>query len=538
MAETKDIIQKINDFETEHTDLYEQMEENDNLYNNKDYDLDGESSVVTTNDPRAFMDSVLQRIDSAEIIIKVTTPGEKHDKETKIEHLCYGVLTQADKNLRRKTVTGGRSVQSALGHFAARYGYVIARVLLTKKKNELVPFITPVNPRWFSYGLGKDGLEWVATKYWRDVDSIEAEYGVETDGYTPVIDYWDGKANTIVIGDKEISQSHKIERVPFIFLPVGTSPLLYSEEDKANNITSWGVDAYARSKKMYDVERKTLSIWLNLIEKSHKPSYFVFTPGGQMKIERTPWGQGELTHLPAEAKVQAVEPPDIANSAPAFYNIIQQKIQKGDFSQVEYGLISGADYPSGKTLSTLNNGTAKVVQPILDTLAAAYEDICEMITEQYRKQGIKTNFKGYDAKGCLFYDDIKPTDCEKPWDIEVKLKSISDEEDMQNIAKAQILHNMGKSEEYIDEEILQMRDPGKAKRSRLIQMAEANPIIMLTEQIKAARTEGKKEMEQVLLKQLSDEVAKIVNPQPQIPQQPQQPQIGQPVGPQPQQGVM
>ncbi len=510
MAETKDIISditsKIDDFETEHRDLYEQMEANDDLYNNEDYDLDGESSVVTTNDPRAFIDSILARIDTAKIIIKVTSPGNKHDKDTKIEHLNYGILSLADKNLRRKIVTGGRSVQSALGHYAARYGYVCARVLLTKKKNEIIPFITPINPRWFYYGLGDDGFEWVATKYWRDSDSIYAEYKVEVDGFTPVIDYWEKKTkkNIIVVGSKTIEQTHKLSRVPFVFLPVGTSPLIYSDDDKANNIPSWGVDAFARSRKLYEVERKTLSIWLNLIEKSHKPSYFVFAPGAQMKLERTPWGTGELLTLPAETKVQAVEPPDIANTAPAFYNIIQQKIQKGDFSQVEYGLISGADYPSGKTLNLLNNGTAKVVQPILDTLGACYEDICEMITEQYREQGIKTNFKGYDSKGQLYYDDIKPTDCDKPWDIEVTLESISPEEDMQNIAKAQMLHNMGKAEEYIDEEILKMRDPEKPRRQRLLQMAESNPIIMLVEQIKAATVEGRNDMLPVLQKQLGD----------------------------------
>lgn len=542
-SEVSEIISLIDDFETEHHDLYERMEADDNLFNNEDFDLDGESSVVTTNDPRAFADSVLQRIDSAKVILTVTTPKKEHEKETKIEHLCYGILLQADRNLRRGVVTAGRTVQSALGHMAARRGFVCARVLLTKEDKKIVPSITPIDARWFSYGLGSNGFEWCATKYWRDADTIEAEYGIEADGYTPVIDYWDDKENVIIIGAEEIRQKHKLSRLPFVFMPVGTSPLFYSYNDKSNNITSWGDSIFARSRKLYDVERRILSIWLNLIEKSHKPGGFMFTPGGQLKVERLPWGTGELITLPDTAKWQPIEPPDIANSTPALYSIIQQKIQKGDFSQVEYGLIAGAEYPSGKTLNVLNNGTAKVVQPILDTLAAAYEDICEMITEQYRGQGIKSNFKGYDSKGHLFYDDIKPTDCEKPWDIEVKLESISAEEDMQNIAKAQMLKNMGKSDEYIDENILKIQDPDAPKRSRLLELAEVNnPIIMAMHQLEAAQKEDRKivingveyQEAQVIAFQLQQMLQQMTQPQgqpqasPELTQSPPQAPGGQP----------
>jgi hypothetical protein len=522
--ERNEIESLIDDFETEHKDLYDRMEDDDNLYNNEDYDLDGESSVVTTNDPRAFADSVLQRVDSARIILSVTTPKQDHDKETKIEHLCYGILLQADKNLRRNTVTAGRTVKSALGHLAVRRGFICARVLLTKEDKKIVPIITPIDTRWFSYGLGSEGFEWCATKYWRDSDSIEAEYGEETDGYTPVIDYWNDKENIIIIGKKEIRNKHKLDRIPFVFLPVGTSPLFYSYNDKTNNLTSWGESAFARSRKLYDVERKVLSIWLNVAEKSHKPAGFLFSPNGQMKLERLPWGAAEVVTLPDTVKWQAIEPPDIANSIPALYNIIQQKIQKGDFSQVEYGLISGADYPSGKTLNVLNNGTAKVVTPILDTLSACYEDICEMITEQYKGQGVKTNLKGYDSKGRLYYDDIKPTDCDKPWDIEVKFESISSEEDMQNIAKAQMLKGMGKPDEYIDEQILKIQDPDAPKRQRLLEMAEAqNPIILTLHQMEAAQKEGKEKEAQYLAMRLKQMVEQMAQPQGvQMPSQPDQ----------------
>jgi hypothetical protein len=544
-TERSEIESLIDDFETQHHDLYERMDADDDLYNNEDYKLDDESSVVTTNDARAFADSALQRIDSAKILLTVTTPKKDHDKETKIEHLCYGILFQADRNLRRGVVTAGRTVKSTLGHLAARRGFVCARVLLKKEDKKIIPSITPIDARWFSYGLGSNGFEWCATKYWRDSDSIEAEYNVETDGYTPVIDYWNGKENIIIIGSEEIKQKHNLDRIPFVFMPVGTSPLFYSFDEKLNNISSWGDSVFARSRKMYETERKVLSIWLNLIEKSHKPGGFLFTPGGQMKLERLPWGTGEVITLPEGARWEPIEPPDIANSAPKLYEIIQQKIQKGDFSQVEYGMIAGAEYPSGKTLSGLNAGTAKVVQPILDTLSSCYEDICEMITEQYRKQGIKDNFKGYDSKGHLYYDDIKPTDCEKPWDIEVVLESMSPEEEMQNIAKAQMLKGMGKSDEYIDEKILKIQDPESPRISRLLEIAETqNPIIMTLHQLEAAKKEGKEKEAQVLAYQLKTMVEQMaqMSQQAQQPQGVQMPSVEQPAVepqslPSPQQGL-
>jgi len=324
--------------------------------------------------------------------------------------------------------------------------------------------------------------------------------------------------------------------VPFVFLPVGSSPLIYSLDSKFTNVMSFGESVFAGGRGLYPLKNMVLTVWASLIKKSHKRSCFIITPSGKLAIEKVPWGSDQAVPLPEGTKIEWVNPPDIAMSAPQLYNILDKEIQKSDLATIEYGMVSGTEYPSGKSIMNLQEGRDSKITPLLKTASALWTDTFEMLCEQYEQKGTKMTVKGYDSKGKLFYQEIKPTDVKKPWDIEVEFVSITPEQETANISKAQMLQSIGVSDEYIYEKAIKMSDPNKPRVQKLMQELENNnPIIKTLHQYETAKKQGMVKESQVLEKQLTllllqqkqqeAQLAQLPQPQGQVPQPVQEQQL-------------
>lgn len=575
-----DIDGMIQDYIDVHSDMLDRMDDDYDIYTLLPYELDEDSISVTSAEPRRFADKIIGTCEDAKLYIKVTVPPSDlssspitpqvmmgspaiqepqeerdDDKESTIERLSYGLLASGDKNLRRNRIVFGRTIQSASIFYAGIRGAICNRILLVKDKGKLYTDILPCDPRYFAFGVDKNGMAWGAETTWRPVNSVEEEYGdvegVEGIGDTyedvvPVIDFWNREISIIQIGSnnqdyginctgpiQQIIQEHKLGRPPFSFIPVGAAPVFYGSSrngEALSNVVNWCESLYAASRYMYEPRNMVLSVWASLIAKSHKPSYWIFTPNGSMKIEDTPWGMNQAIPLPLEAKVEMVKPPDIAASAPQLYNILDREIQANDLATIEYGLIPGADMPSSKALLTLQSGRQSKVTPILKALNASYEDMCELLIEQYEKQGKKQLWHGYDSKDKQFYQEIEPNDVKKPWDIECRFVVITPEEDIQNLAKAQTLQQMGLPDEYIYEKGLQMQDPDKTRRQKYMQSLDQDPFILKKHQYDAAIKEGHVEEAQ----KIGFDLMKMMQQLAQPPAPPQGlPQQGPPMPPQP-----
>jgi hypothetical protein len=546
----KDIDGLIKGFEDTHSEWLSRMDDSyDRIYSLLPYQLDDSTTAdgtnVTSPEPRRFADKIMQTCEAAKIFITVTTPmdnsGKKKkieetmdevptksaEKETAIERLAYGLINIANQRLRRNKVIAGRTIQAADIFYGAIRGSICHRTILVKDGDKVYPDILPVDPRYFAFGLDDEGLAWGAIRTWRDPDAIKNEYNVDVDEITPIIDFWDAKENIIQIGKDasadQIIQKHNLGAPPFSFVPVGAAPLIYSLDSKFTNVVNLGQDIFAASRDLYSVKNAVLTVWLSLLMKSHKPSYFGFMPGAKMKLEKLPYGTNEILWLPNDpgTRMEPVRPPDIAMSAPQLFNIIDREIQANDLATIEYGMIAGTEYPSGKSMLALQEGKDSKITPILNALSSIFEDTIEMLVNQYAEVGAKLTVKGYDSKGKLFYQEVKPTDVKKPWDIEVKFISITPEQETQNIAKAQMLTNMGVAEDYIYENALQMQDPDKPKRQKLLQELEnTNPVIKTLHQLEAAKKEGHTKEAQVLAFQLKAMIEKFSASLQPAPEQP------------------
>jgi len=568
MDEKTDIDGLIAEFEDNHSDWLDRMRSDFDLYTLKPYKLDDDSTNITSNEPRVFADKLIQTLEGAEMTITVTTPEEKalrmsekgpvpfaHDsarnteKENAVERLCYGMRDIADQRLRTKKILHGRTVQTTQWFYGAIRGAMVQRMLMVKDEGQLVPDILPVDALYFSFGVDKTGMGWCAHTSWRDPDTIYSEYKTRVDTITKVVDFWTDKRNIIQIGEggeaAKKTQSHTLGRVPFIFLPVGSAPLIYGGDDentdpqfnKYGHIEVWGDSIYSSSRIMYPVRNMILTIWASLLSKSHNRSCFVITPAGKLPLDKVPWGTNKIVTLPPESKIEWINPPDIAMTAPKFYEIIDKETQKADLATIEYGLIAGTEYPSGKAIVNLQEGRDSKITPLLKTANALWADTFEYLCSQYEKKGKKMTIHGHDSRGTLFYQDIKPADIKKPWNIEVKFAAVSPEKEMQNWAKAQIAYGMKMPDEYIYRDVLQMQDPTKPLRQRLMKdLEDANPIVKAYHQLQAAVKDGQPQEAALLNQQLMEMLQQILQKQQAsmggqqgmgpMPQQPQ-PQFGQ-----------
>jgi len=511
----ENVKEKVTKFESTYSVLHTRMDNDYQLYVLDQYILDKWSNSITSNAPAVYADKVLQTLEAAKPLITVTTPENKKDKETAIERLAVGSFQLGDKFLRRCNISQGRNIQGSMVFYGAIRGFMILKVILVRDGKRIIPKLIPVDPRWFAWGLDGDGMAWGASTSWRDKDLIKDEYNVDISGTNDkVIDYWDRNESVIIVGNKEVRQSHKIKKPPFVFVPCGSQPLVFSTYDRYANLPHWGESIFSRSRGLYSKLNEILSIRMSLAEKSHRPGGFAKSQDGTFKIEQTPWMTGAVVPVPADFEWIPVEPPKVANDVPQFYETIARDVQMGDFAYFEHGIVSTTEPPSGKAMTLLQEGKDKVITPLLKSLAALWEDSIELICDQYERIKVTQEWRGYDSHGRLFYQEIKPTDVKPPWDLDVRFVSITPEQEVSNYAKAEMARQIGLPDTYIREKILEIQDPDEPLIDKFVEASYSFPKNQLYKMIEALMKRGKTHEAQLLMK----EMAKLIEVEQTAPQ--------------------
>lgn len=545
MAEKKSIGEihtLVSDFEKKYSALHNRMDGDFDLWRLKDYKLDQMSDNVTSTYPRFYAQAILGQMSGAKPILTVHRMDGNGEKEALMERGFFGWLRLVDENLAARLLPPLQSVSSFM---AAIRGGIAGRGIFYK---DGTPEIFPYDPRYLSWGMDSKGVIWSAYSTWREPYSIEFEYNyspkkkrkdITTGKEEPataarVIEWIDGKYYMVIVDNQIVNDSdHSWERPPVFLVPVGTSPMIVSTGDKYDYIDTWLESIYGSSRALYEVQNRVLSIWLSLLGKSHDPSYFVFTPDGQMKITDTPWGKGQMMPLPSDAKVQLVEPPDIANSAPQFFNIISTLIGQGDYTPLFYGQLYKGQELSGRSLQSIYQNVQQVKGVLLQSLSVFYKIALKSLGSQYLKLDNNMTVSGYDSKGTHFISEVTPDIYDGDYELEVDFRSIGPEEEAENYAKAQLAKtSMLASDDFIRENIIKFQDPDKVSRQMYVEAAEKiNPQIAMMRMIEALQKEGKNEEAAIIAGQLKLQLMQSI-PQQGMGQQGQSPKSPEPQMPQ------
>jgi len=436
--------------------------------------------------------------------IAIRRRDKDNKKESQMERFAFTCLSNADDTLANRIVTGAR-LQSSLSWFAAMRGFVCGRVLCINNDGDLVFEILPYDPKFLSYGTDSKGIIWSAYTTWRDPSTVSMEYKdyvpkpqkknvKDTDTGIEVVEFWDDENYTVLADEQEVLvEKHKLGRPPVIVVPCGSTPLVVGNEGKYGYVRNWGDSIYSGSRSLFEVQNKALSIWYSLLEKAHRPGVYIFDDALVGKTVATPWGRGEAIALSSNARVQPVEPPEIASSMPQFFDIISGAIQRATFPYLRYGQVRKGLDPSGAAINQLLQGPEAVLNPLLEAMSRFYKSAIRMLIDQYKRTGGEWYGHGYDSKGREFQEYFTPADMEGNYDIDVEFVSILPEQEANNYAKAQMIKQSGLADDkFIREKIVQFQDPAGIENDLLIQQAEMiSPKVKVGRIVEALRANGR-----------------------------------------------
>lgn len=526
---TGEIQNLITDFENKYSSLHTRMDSDYDLWRLKEYKLDDFSDNITSTYPKFYANAILSQLSGAKLLITVNRLDRDKSLESKMERAFYGWLSLIDENLVKRLLP---PLQASTAFMSTIRGAIAGRVIFKD-----YPDVFPYDSRYFSYGVDSKGIVWSGYTTYREPYAIEFEYnikpkpnkknvgGKEIDQPTKVIEWMDDKYYQVVVENEFVTdEEHDWKRPPVVYVPIGATPLIVSSSDKYDYVSDWCESVYGSSRNLYEIQSKIMSIWMSLLVKSHRPSYFLFTADGSMKLQGTPWGKGEILPLPLESKVEQVKPPDIAASAPQLFNIIAQLIGMGDYPSLYYGQLWKGQELSGKSISNIFENVEQVKGTLLQGMATFYKTCLRKLGEQFVSSENGMTVTGFDSKGSRFIEDVTPDVFLGDYDLTVEFRSTSPDQEASNYAKGQMAkQNALASDSFIMEKIIQYQDPKKIENELYIQKAEQlMPEVLVNRIVRALIEEGRTEEAQLIQQKLQMAM--------------QQPQGGQPQGGPPPQG--
>jgi len=320
--------------------------------------------------------------------------------------------------------------------------------------------------------------------------------------------------------------------------------LIVGDTDGYMHIKNWGESLLAGGRGLFQTRSKLLSIMTEIAEKSRKPSAFAFVPDTRKKVSM-PYGKGEVTSLPETAKVQMVEPPEVAQTVYRTWEIIDQAIQRGTLPHLWHGLTWKGQEWSGKGIERALQGPETQFNPLLSALSKFYRLAILKMIDQFKlikleKKDFEWKVRGLDNRGREFLQVFKPEAMDGKYDIKAEFVSITPEEEADNYAKAQMAKEWA-PKRWIREYLLKQQDPMGMDTDTLVEQAEELSPKVRYYRVIQALIEEKREIEAKLMitdfQQLLGQEAtqalqgRMAPPQEPAPQGPPMP--GLPMPPQP-----
>jgi len=535
MKTVSEIKNLVTTFETRHQALVTRMDSDYNIWQLSPYKLDGWSDNVTYPEPRAFANSLMQTLGGSKLKLAFHRDDKNGKKEAKLERFVFSALAMADNRLNNRLMP---KLQSCSIFYGAIRGFIAGRILVYKKDKGVIVDILPYDPhpKFLAYGASARGMEWTNYSTWRDSETIKFEYKKDFKAFKNtkgeklsdirLMEFWDDGDNVILVADEVANDGdskHKLEHPPVIVVPIGDTPLIVGTSDKYAYVTNWGESIYAGVRDTYEQLNKILTISMNVARKSDRPGGFAFVPDDKMKVNM-PWGTGEMTTLPMEAKIQMVNPPDVSSTLREIYQTFSQAAQRITYPYLRYGQTWKGQEWSEPALSKILQGSENVANPLLQGLSTFYKKLIYEMVEQYIYTGMKWDAVGRDSKGRFFQEEIKPGDLEGKFEVEVEFVSITPEEDANNWAKVKMMQETNLlSNKFLQEKVGQIQDYAGVQEEKRVDEAEilnvddpAVPKIKILRTIEALKEQGKKDEATLMIadfikrlqkEDLSDQVA-------------------------------
>lgn len=497
----------------------------------------------TSNAPRTLSRAVMAMLNKNRPRIRINLPPDVSDAEQDVinanERLIEGALYENDLVRARR---GDNKTQYEVTWYLAHRGGVIIRPLVRPGERATQFPIDVFDPYECSWDDGNDGLLFFVRKYNEDIASVLDRWNFEDDEGRPscnsadeveMFDVWwvekgddketpDASAaprvyNAVIAGDrwaKEPTYHAEFDHIPLYVIRAGGTPARMAVMPGDTGV-EWRADQW---ESIYTSIRETVG-WINraatlysLYLRDGAIGPWVYK-GSRNKNITSPRAFTTIRISPGE-EFGPVGMPQMAGEAKEFMAFIQTEWQKAGVSEIVFGNLPFTI--SGFGMTQLRGAVEVLIGQFVDGTETSYQMITHEITEQFVRVGGRKKFQlqGYDRRGKVFMESIRPQDITKVYIPEVTLKDGMPDDPLAMGNAAQMWVAAGAPRREVYERIFNADDAGAWERQRRREEIEALPEIKMLTAIQDLLRVGKRESAQLLIEMLA---AQGIGAQPQAP---------------------
>lgn len=469
------------------------------LWKLKPYDAGQGYYSYTSNSPRVLVERVVAILASAKMKARVPleTLLEESERVTASnnEYLFYGARKKQDM---RNLMLGMPTTQELRAWYGCmRGGYVSRPYVYKNEKDETTLEEGTFDIYNFAYGVGEYGVDWGIIWGNKTRDQILAEFNFDIHAKeAEVLEAWDTQGFSVMVMGKGKQwllepQEHDLDYCPLFVIKVGACPPNISHYSDVYSSSYSGYSLLSQNRDIYPLLNKTLSDMLTVVRRGVKPPIGVWSPGGSETLDEDIWqvAKGSATPFDVNTSVKPILEPTMPTDARSLVEIVMSEQQRGGLPHTSLGQLGFR--LSGFAVNQLNATIESLIQPFVASLAHGDEIDAHEIISQFGKSKLSSvNVRGRDSRGYAFgypaAKELKPSDVNTDWELEVRLLPELPKDDAQKIQIAALAKKAGlMSDIGILDNILEVDDPEAERQMITKEWADNLPLIRLQDMMRS-----------------------------------------------------
>lgn len=494
-------------------DLYTRMDADRNLYYMDPYVLKDVNNKavkgvrnVTLNYPAIFAAHVQSALMGAKQQIKVSGKDLKDEQTAPVEEFLRALFRHADMLLTALDEPTHRPFVTEQINLRGR-----SAVRVTTNVNPdgtiTVPPLLPMDTRYFTHEMGKDGMEWGAYTTDRTPALIKSEYpGVDIKSgivAMPVTDLWDRDTNKVYLDEKEIvNRPNPYGYPPFPLRRVQLGSMLKDKDSQAHESES----LFFLIRKLIEERNFLATVFQTLNLGSIFPAETWHSDEGtQAEVPEGGTEPGAVTAADKGGGFQIVPTGDIKNSGRSMQGELNSGIQMGSLSTSDYGSVSSP--MSAVALVQLAEASGEVFLPRLAAKGLLLADTAWMMIRQIIDSGaseVKLGTRGH-------AQTFKVADLKGDYDIDFAYTVKSPQTDIALMSVAEAAIAIGFDRDTVMREIIKVENPTEIReRKRSEEAEELSPGLKLYRTAKSLIAQGRELEAQIIAEEMGITLDQVV----------------------------
>ena len=384
-------LDKVKEKEAEFSALYSRMDKDRDLLNLVKYVMKdaGEKNAVpdivnvTLNIPGRFANDVTAILGTAKEQVIVETEDKNLDTAY-IEDFQRAAFASANARLRRQ---GLWDLNPWFDFHSSVRGGCAARCIFQIVDGVLVAEIAPWDIRYFTYGVGVEGLGWGAFKTTKTKDDVESQTWAKEIEFAisgkeaEVLDVWDTEHNEVWVAGKQVfEQEHSFGFCPVVIQRVTLGSMLADKDSLAHQ----GESIFFLIREAVPELERLVSIMQTLNLKAVKGPKGWASKEGQTATPpdyEEVMASGSMTAQDIGGGVSDINFGDAQRSAQLAYSIMSEAIREATAAAFDLGVIESPP-ASGVRAMVAGESRDQLLSPRLGTKAFMNQGLADMFTAQ------------------------------------------------------------------------------------------------------------------------------------------------------------